>query len=136
MSKTKKIIMMTCYCGNTETFENCCAQAHQNINQADTAEKLMRSRYAAYATANGDYLMRSHHSSTCPTKDKKDIVRWAKSVQWVKLDIISTHKGAINDTEGTVEFKAFYYTNEGLQMIHENSKFVKEKGHWVYFGEA
>ncbi len=97
----------------------------------------MRSRYSAFVLAEGDYLLKSHHSTTRPSsKEKKSIVRWAKSVQWVKLEVLHTAKGTSQDTEGTVEFKAFYYDQDGLQMIHEHSKFTKEQGYWVYVGEV
>ncbi|WP_062061722.1 YchJ family protein [Aquimarina longa] len=128
--------MDTCYCGNPKLYADCCAKIHQDINKATTAEELMRSRYTAYVLAKGDYLMKSHHTTTRPTQDKKNIVRWTKSVQWIKLEVITTQKGAAKDTEGTVAFKAFYYDKQGLQMIHETSKFVKQYGHWVYLGEA
>ena len=60
----------------------------------ETAQQLMRSRYSAFVLANGDYLMETHHSSTRPIKEKKAIVKWAKSVQWIKLEIVETTKGS------------------------------------------
>ena len=128
--------MSTCHCGNEKSYADCCAKAHHDINLARTAKALMRSRYCAYVLAKGDNLMKSHHSSTRPLKEKKAIIKWAKAVQWIKLEVISITKGTVNDTDGTVEFKAFYYDEQGLQMIHENSKFVRENGYWVYLGEA
>ena len=50
----------------------------------------MRSRYSAFVLANGDYLMATHHKSTRPIKEKKAIVKWAKSVQWLKLEILES----------------------------------------------
>ncbi len=134
---SKKLTKMTnCYCGRTNTYTNCCAPIHTDIHKVITAEDLMRSRYSAFVKANGNYLMISHHSSTRPTHEKKEIVRWAKAVQWVKLEVLHTTKGQVDDTEGTVEFKAFFFEKGQLQIIHENSKFIKENNHWVYLGEA
>ncbi|WP_281986562.1 YchJ family protein [Aquimarina aggregata] len=125
--------MSNCYCGRSFSYDSCCGTIHQDISTVTTAEDLMRSRYSAFVLANGDYLMQSHHSSTRPSsKEKKSIVRWAKSVQWVKLEVVRTTLGKSNDTEGTVHFKALYYENGSLQMIEEHSKFVKEQGYWVY----
>lgn len=121
-----------CYCGNNLSYTNCCKIAHNDITKVNSAEQLMRSRYSAFVIANGNYLMESHHSTTRPTKDKKSIVRWAKSVQWIRLEVIGTTKGLINDNEGTVTFKAFYFENGRVQVIHENSLFKKEKGIWMY----
>ncbi|KJD36834.1 Sec-C motif domain protein [Tamlana sedimentorum] len=125
---------MNCYCGQPKTYANCCEQAHKNIEKAETAEQLMRSRYSAFVTANGDYLMQSHHASTRPIKEKKAIVKWAKSVEWIKLDVLETTKGTENDTEGTVTFKAYFYENGKVDVIHEKSAFVKENNKWYYLG--
>ena len=125
-----------CFCGNTKRYIDCCKTIHDNILNAKTAEQLMRSRYSAFTQGNGDYLMQSHHSSTRPVKDKKAIVSWANSVQWIKLEVLSTTKGKENDMEGTVTFKAFFYEKGKVSSIDEKSAFVKENGHWVYLGLA
>ena len=125
-----------CFCGSTQTYLQCCKKLHNNILKAETAEQLMRSRYSAFVEANGDYLMQSHHSSTRPIKDKKAIIDWAKSVSWIKLEVLETSKGQVNDTEGTVSFKAFYYENGKVNSIDEKSTFIKENNHWVYLGLA
>ncbi|WP_434035821.1 YchJ family protein [Formosa sp. 4Alg 33] len=123
---------MKCPCCSEKLYKDCCEIGHKHIKKVKTAEDLMRSRYAAFVLANGDYLMASHHESTRPSKEKKSIVKWAKSVDWIKLDIIKTSKGLETDTEGTVEFKAIFQDDGELQMIHENSRFVKEDGCWFY----
>lgn len=102
--------------------------------EAKTAEQLMRSRYSAFVKADGDYLMQSHHASTRPLKEKKSIVKWAKSVEWIKLDVIETSKGTENDTEGTVTFQAYFYEKGKVDIIHEKSAFVKENNNWFYVG--
>ncbi|WP_378174300.1 YchJ family protein [Aquimarina sp. SS2-1] len=128
--------MSKCHCGRLLSYDVCCRRIHQDITLARTAEDLMRSRYSAFVVADGDYLMKSHHSSTRPLKEKKSIVKWTKSVNWVKLEVLNSSKGSESDEEGTVAFKAFYFENGALEIIHENSKFVKENGFWVYLGES
>ncbi|MDW5288318.1 YchJ family protein [Formosa sp. PL04] len=123
---------MKCPCCSEKLYKDCCEIAHTDIMQVKTAEALMRSRYSAFVFANGDYLMQSHHKSTRPIKEKKEIVKWAKSVDWIKLDVIKRTKGLEKDTEGTVEFKAIFQEDGELQMIHENSRFLKENGCWFY----
>ncbi|MBP0902794.1 YchJ family protein [Mariniflexile gromovii] len=125
---------MNCYCGNTTPYSECCEKIHRNIQLAITAEQLMRSRYSAFAKADGDYLMQSHHSSTRPIKEKKSIVAWAKSVQWIKLEVLETSKGKPIDTEGTVTFNAYFYENGNVEVIHEKSAFIKENNAWKYLG--
>ena len=123
-----------CPCGLNNSYENCCGIAHNDITKVETAEQLMRSRYTAFTMGNGDYLMNSHHSETCPYSDKQAIVDWAKSVIWEKLEVINTSQGMGKDTTGTVEFKAYYIENSKQKCLHEHSAFTKENNHWVYFG--
>lgn len=125
---------MNCYCGSLNPFTNCCEKVHKNLAEAKTAEQLMRSRYSAFVVANGDYLMASHHTKTRNLKEKKSIVAWAKSVQWIKLEILETSKGKQNDSEGTVTFNAYFYERGTIEVIHEKSAFVKENNHWKYLG--
>ena len=125
---------MKCYCGHNKTYKECCEVFHLNNGKTKTAQQLMRSRYSAFVLAKGDYLMQTHHSSTRPIKEKKAIVNWAKSVQWIKLEVLETSKGLQNDTEGTVTFNAYFYENGNVEVIHEKSAFVKENNHWKYLG--
>ncbi|WP_282122795.1 YchJ family protein [Algibacter mikhailovii] len=125
---------MNCYCGNLKDYVNCCEKIHKDLTNAKTAEQLMRSRYSAFVLANGDFLMKSHHSKTRPTSEKKAIIAWAKSVNWIKLEIIDTTMGLENDTNGTVTFNAYFYQHGKVDVIHEKSAFKKENKHWKYLG--
>ena len=123
-----------CYCGREKSSEICCSKIHEDIQLATTAEDLMRSRYSAFVLANGEYLRQSWYGPTRPTQTEiKSIIDWATSVQWLKLEILSTQGGGIEDTTGQVEFKAYYLENGEENVIHENSKFVRENGVWVYW---
>jgi SEC-C motif-containing protein len=124
---------MNCPCGRIKEYEDCCGKAHQDISKALTAEDLMRSRYTAFKKVNGEYLMLSHHSSTRPVSSN-EVVAWTKSVKWLKLEVINTTGGGEDDAEGTVEFKAYYRENGKKQFKHEDSKFIRENGTWVYLG--
>jgi len=127
---------MNCYCGNNKTYKACCQVFHLNQGKTETAEQLMRSRYSAFVLANGDYLMQTHHASTRPLSEKKEIVKWAKSVEWIKLEVQETTKGLENDKEGTVTFNAYFYENGKVDVIHEKSAFIKENNKWYYLGYA
>ncbi|CAM4335257.1 YchJ family protein [Zobellia nedashkovskayae] len=124
---------MQCPCNPQKDYTDCCQKAHNDILSVKTAEALMRSRYSAFVLANIKYLQKSHHSTTRPNKrEKRKIEAWTKSVNWLKLEILNSTKETATDTEGTVEFKAFYIENGQMGVIHENSNFSKENGHWVY----
>jgi SEC-C motif-containing protein len=125
-------MVTNCPCGRSKAYEECCGLVHADFHKAITAEDLMRSRYSAFTKANGDYLMKSHHSTTRPIKEKEAIVAWAKSVTWVKLEVLATGLGLEADLEGVVEFKAHFTEDDQAGVIHETSFFNRENGHWVY----
>jgi SEC-C motif-containing protein len=118
--------MKNCYCGSSETFENCCEIYIKEIQKPATAEVLMRSRYSAFATGEADYLVATTHSSTRKFHKKSDILAWSKSNQWIKLEVIAS-------TETTVTFKAYYLDYQfKAQIHHEHSTFTFENGTWFY----
>ena len=120
------MVTQSCYCGSAIPFKQCCEPILVGNLKAVTAEILMRSRYSAYATHNADYLIATTHSSTRATHSKNEILYWATSNQWQRLEIIRS-------TSTTVEFKAFYFnSNKQLQVHHEHSRFVEDNGEWMY----
>ena len=120
------MVTQSCFCGSAFPFTQCCEPILVGNQKAVTAEVLMRSRYSAYATHNADYLIATTHSSTRTTHSKNEILYWATSNQWQRLEIIRV-------TSNTVEFKAFYFNpNKELQVHHEHSRFVEENGEWMY----
>ena len=123
---------MLCYCNSKKVFSECCEPILNGKQYAETAEQLMRSRYSAFVTANVNYLMDSHHRDTRPVKERKNILKWTKSIRWINLEVISKQKGQPSDKEGNVKFKAFYMENGKIECIHENSYFVKENNKWYY----
>jgi SEC-C motif domain protein len=125
-------MIMGCPCGSNKPVGECCELIISGKKDAETAEELMRSRYVAFTKADINYLMRSHHSTTRPIRDRQNIERWAKSVQWIGLQILNREAGNKDDLQGMVEFRALYMENSCLQQLHERSKFVREKEKWVY----
>ena len=124
---------MNCYCCSGDTFEACCQPFIQRKVKPQTAEALMRSRYSAYATAAIDYILETTHRKTRNLYSPISIRQWAIASTWLKLEVLSTIAGGINDTKGKVEFKAFFQgSNKESQVHHEHSNFVKEKGEWFF----
>ena len=118
--------MSNCYCGNSFPFQDCCEPYIKGIANAPTAEKLMRSRYSAFATGAADYLVNTTHISKRRYHNKKDILAWSQANKWLKLEVLAS-------TETTVTFKA-YYLDENLkaQVHYEHSTFKLENGKWFY----
>lgn len=118
--------MKLCYCNSQKAFEDCCEPFIKGLKKAPTAETLMRSRYSAYATHQADYLVETTHVSQRTLHSKEDILLWATSNQWQKLEVLKA-------TETTVEFKAYYLDlNKNQQIHHEFSTFLQEDGVWYY----
>ncbi|MEC5165415.1 SEC-C motif-containing protein [Flavobacterium sp. PL11] len=120
------MIIIDCYCGSSKQFRDCCEPIIKGAYNATTAVTLMRSRYSAYATLHADYLQATTHISTRKFYSIDDILQWATSNHWQKLEVLHA-------TENTVGFKAYYLDDNGQNQIHhELSSFVFENGSWFY----
>lgn len=118
--------MSNCYCGNSFPFQDCCEPYIKGIDNAPTAEKLMRSRYSAFATGAADYLVNTTHISKRRFHNKKDILAWSQAYKWLKLEVLAS-------TETTVTFKAYYLDEKLKAQVHyEHSTFKFENGKWFY----
>ncbi|SHL40389.1 YchJ family protein [Actinacidiphila paucisporea] len=120
-----------CPCGLATAYADCCGALHAGRTAAATAEQLMRSRYSAFAVGDAGYLLRSWHSSTRPPELALD-----REVRWTGLEILGGTGGSAFHSEGTVEFRAHYRSGRAAGEQHEDSRFVREGGAWVYVGEA
>jgi len=118
-----------CLCGSQKPYAKCCKLYHEG-SPAPSAEALMRARYSAYCLGNENFLTHTWHPGSRP---KKIHLGDDTSVHWLKLDIVRTEHGDINDKLGIVEFKAFYETDGKTGYLHETSNFVKEENQWFYF---
>lgn len=118
--------VINCYCGSGKPFEACCEPYIKGVKKAPTAEALMRSRYSAYVVHDADYLWATTAPKERKYASKSSILGWAKSNQWIKLEIL-------NATETTVEFKAYFLDYKlQAQIHHEKSTFIKEGENWYY----
>ena len=117
----------TCPCGGT-SYASCCRPFHEGTQTAPTPEKLMRSRYSAYAMELEPYLLSTWHPDTKP--DEPLFLDEAPT-KWVELKI---KQSQINDDQvsGIVEFVAIFKVNGKAHRIHEISDFVKENEKWFY----
>lgn len=116
-----------CPCRLGETYDLCCGRFHRSEAIPPTAERLMRSRFTAFAVGDVDYLLRTWYPRTRPRAIDLD-----PDQRWVRLDILHTARGGLLDNAGTVEFRAHYHQDDTQDSLHENSRFVKEGGEWLY----
>jgi SEC-C motif-containing protein len=92
-----------------------------------TAEALMRSRFEAFRDGDADWLLASWHHSTRPPA-----VDLTGNPRWRGLRIVDTVAGTPADDTGIVEFKATYFHEGDLRLLHERSRFLREDGRWYY----
>ena len=122
--------MESCPCGNAR-FDECCKPYLSGAASAPTAEALMRSRYSAYVKEQIDYLAQTLHPKERPTFDPAAAREWAKSAQWLGLEIMWA-KGGPADEQGQVEFVARFNQNGADHAHHEVSRFRKVDGQWYF----
>jgi SEC-C motif-containing protein len=130
---------LTCPCRAREAtparYADCCGRWHGGLphgEHAPTPEALMRSRYSAYALAQGrgpaprgmlEYLMQTWHPSTAPGDLELG------PLNWTGLEIL--HQETSVDA-GVVEFVAHHKANGRAGKLHEVSRFVRESDAWFY----
>lgn len=114
-----------CPCGSGAAYDACCGRLHRGAAQAADPEELMRSRYAAYAAGDVDYVWRTWHPRTRP-----QAVEPAPGLTWTGLTVHAV--GLVDDAHGWVEFTAAYTTSQGPGSLQEHSRFERRGGRWLY----
>ena len=117
-----------CPCGSALPYSDCCELIHQNPQSTPSAEKLMRSRFSAFALSKIDFIIATYHSS-CHAQRSESEISYATDIEWLKLEIIAANSESNTDdiSEDYVEFKAWFKQDNQLQLHHEKSRFVKEQ---------
>ena len=123
--------MISCPCGGS-SYSSCCEPYHLGADYPDTAEKLMCSRYSAFAKGVLNYLIETHHPAYFNPTDIHSLGKTFKDCSWKSLEIIKTDKGGKSDNTGTVLFQAVYTENGKEYTMEENSFFSRAAGKWVY----
>jgi SEC-C motif-containing protein len=132
-------LALACPCRARETtpsrYVDCCGRWHDGLprgEHAPTPEALMRSRYSAYALAQGrgvappgmtEYLLKTWHPATAPGDLELG------PMNWTGLDVL--HHETRGDA-GVVEFVAHHKLNGRAGQLREVSRFVREGGAWLY----
>ena len=119
--------MTICPCNPEKEFDQCCGPYLAGEKHPPTAEALMRSRYTAYTLAQEPYLLATWHPSTRPATLGLNADPQPK---WLGLQVKRHHQ--TDETHAEVEFVARYKIGGRAWRMHENSRFVREKGKWYY----
>jgi SEC-C motif-containing protein len=113
-----------CPCGGG-AYAQCCGRFIDNDEVPQTAEELMRSRYAAYVLRNEPYLKMTWHARTRPA----EVLAQDEEAKWLGLEV---RKHVPSGDEATVEFVARYKVGGRAHRMHEISRFLREGGRWLY----
>ncbi|MEZ8133486.1 MAG: SEC-C motif-containing protein [Polaribacter sp.] len=120
----------SCFCGNQLSFSQCCKPYLEAKVSPDTPEKLMRSRYSAYALGGyGEYLLKTWFPPMAKNLSVSELSE--KTQQWINLDVLGSGQ---KDNEGWVEFKATYQEEKVKSILHEKSVFTRIGAQWFYIG--
>lgn len=123
---------IACPCGSEQSFQLCCSPFHEGIRFPETAEKLMRSRYSAFAVGNLPYLKETIAGKAALTLDSDNLSQVLNTHQWLGLDIVSSTEDQQNTDHATVEFRALYDNQGKYGLLHERSEFKRINGRWYY----
>lgn len=116
------------------TYQACCQPYHdglcdENVDKAvgvraETAERLMRTRYSAFVLVKPDYIVETTLPAQQSLLHVNSIGSWAKETDWAGLEIVQ-HTPKLGKRHAQVDFKAHFNTVDGIQAHHELSAFVK-----------
>ncbi len=123
-------------------YSDCCRPYHDTFDKndddvkAESAERLMRTRYSAFVLVKSDYIVKTTVPAQQALLDIKAIEKWARETNWAGLEIVE-HTPKLSKRHAQVEFKAFYTESkeqlDGQQAAHhELSTFVKVDGLWYF----
>lgn len=124
---------IACPCHSGKTYRECCSVYHQG-KEPETPQKLMRSRYSAYAMNNIDYIIRTTHPrnpivSQSRNAWKAEILNIALNTDFEGLEIID---GKENKENAIVVFIARLKRDDEDVTFTERSFFSKMGGRWLY----
>jgi SEC-C motif-containing protein len=120
-----------CVCGAQKPHQQCCAPFLSGQQYPKTPEKLMRSRFSAFAIGGcGQYLLDTWLPSMTQGMTVEELSQ--KTTQWLSLKIVSKSQSGDN---AMVEFDALFVDPAGEhQSHHEKSVFKRIAGKWLYVG--
>lgn len=122
----------SCPCCSGRPYGRCCEPFLLGNRVPETAEKLMRSRFTAYAAGRAAYLAATTAAAEREKLDMGELKEYCRTLKCVGLEILGTRAGGQEDTTGEVTFRAKLVLN-GRRFLHkEHSRFVREDGRWVY----
>lgn len=123
-----------CPCGSRTPYRTCCGRYVDGDDLPDDPERLMRSRYAAYAFGDTDYIIRTTDPDGAAWEDDEDA--WRTSIREFSRGHdfrgVTIHQTSVEDDAGTVRFTAKLQRSRADASFTELSRFVRRDGRWYY----
>jgi SEC-C motif-containing protein len=119
-----------CPCTSGRPYADCCAPLHRGERAAETPEALMRSRFAAFALGDMEYLWRTlhpdHAERALPKEEAlRSLKAAARALKYMRLTIL--------DARGTrVLFLAAVFEKGKDRSFIELSSFARSGAGWGY----
>jgi SEC-C motif-containing protein len=127
-----------CPCGSLTPYAACCAPFHRGEREAPDAPALMRSRYAAFALKDVDYLWRTlhrdHDDRTRPEAQvRRDLGDACAKNRYMGLRVLDAREP---DAQGVarVLFAARVFHKGREVSFVECSEFSRDADGWRYLG--
>jgi SEC-C motif-containing protein len=123
-----------CPCGSGRKLKQCCGRLHQGATP-ESAEALMRSRYAAYALGRVPYLMATTHPDGPHWRGHDphwatELAAHCAATTFTALRVLGT--GPRPGGEAWVQFEADFEQGGAGDTLRERSRFAVLDGKWVY----
>lgn len=125
--KNATVTPEACPCGLPLSYRECCGRFIDGDTPAPDAERLMRSRYTAYALGREAYLLATWHPDTRPPAGH---LEGKLKPKWLGLRVLE-HRQQDAD-HATVAFVARYKLGGMALRMGETSRFVRLAERWLY----
>lgn len=126
-----------CPCGSKLRYSQCCRPFHVEGKEAETAEKLMRSRFSAFALREVEYLWKTldaEHPERRRAHDEvcRELRVACQKYKYVRLHVESVQEASPHET-AQVTFFAEVFESGKNRSFRETSLFRHDGVGWRYW---
>lgn len=123
-----------CPCRSGASYGDCCWPLHRGEREAPDPAALARSRYAAFATGEIDYLIRTLHPDHIDQSLPEDVLRSTLTAachehRYTGFEVLEADFG---EASGTVRFRAKVFRRGVDLSFVERSRFERVGAGWRY----
>lgn len=130
----RKVVDTSCPCKSGLDYAECCKPFHDGLKVVEDAERLLRTRYSAYALGLADYIMNTTDSEGSAWWHDAEAWR-ANTRQFANSATFEGFRVISSESQGdahTIMFKAkISQKGKDISMV-ETSQFVFREGRWLY----